>query len=170
MPIPNSLYFANKGKGKGKGQGAPPGEPFPSAKSAPRSLGSSGDSWALRPRPGSIFQHVVMRRRPFVVYNPGAVWVLSPCAGSPRISCTGRKERGMWHKILQANQDNPCFVDLEGVYPEPQGDQPPLSPATGDYRPIFHLSGFFPESSLGAALPSRGGATATRAHRPSLHQ
>ena len=50
-------------------------------------------------------------------------------------------------RILQANHGNPCFMDLHETYPEPQGDQPPLSLATGEHRPVFTYQDFLRNQS-----------------------
>ncbi|CAE7359053.1 unnamed protein product, partial [Symbiodinium sp. CCMP2592] len=57
--------------------------------------------------------------------------------------------RGHMSRIHLANRDNPCFMDLQEAHPEPQGDLPPLSPATGDHRPLFTFQDFLRNPSLG---------------------
>ncbi|CAE7194960.1 unnamed protein product [Symbiodinium sp. CCMP2592] len=57
--------------------------------------------------------------------------------------------RGHMSRIHLANRDNPCFMDLHKAHPEPQGDLPPLSPATGDHRPLFTFQDFLRNPSLG---------------------
>eukprot|EP00439_Symbiodinium_sp_Y106_P066988 s4464_g11.t1 len=115
--------------------------------------------------PWSIFQHVVMCRRPLCGLQSWARVGVIPIRRIAQDILHWAQRKGYVTKILQANQDNPCFVDLEGVYPEPQGDQPSLSPATGDYRPIFTFQDFLRNPSLGQHYragegPPRPGRTA----------
>ncbi|CAE7836995.1 ATJ20 [Symbiodinium sp. CCMP2592] len=190
-PEPKSVYFAKKGLGKGKGMGAPPEGPLPHTPAAPKSYAANVGApkvalWRLwlqmeralwftvrdldetTPRlvlPWTIFQHVVMSRRALCgLQSWGRVGVIFIRRVAQDILHWARR-RGHMTRIQMANNGNPCFMDLQEAHPEPQGDLPPLSPATGDHRPLFTFQDFLRNPGLGQHYrnnegPPRPGRTA----------
>ncbi|CAE7583712.1 unnamed protein product [Symbiodinium sp. CCMP2592] len=80
--------------------------------------------------PWTIFQHVVMCRRALCgLQSWGRVGVIFIRRVAQDILHWARR-RGHMTRIQMANSGNPCFMDLQEAHPEPQGDLPPLSPAT----------------------------------------
>ncbi|CAE7832522.1 xerD [Symbiodinium sp. CCMP2592] len=115
--------------------------------------------------PWTLFQHVVMCRRALCgLQSWGRVGVVFIRRVAQDILYWARR-RGHMSRIHIANQNNPCFMDLQAAHPEPQGDLPPLSPATGDHRPLFTFQDFLRNPSLGQHYrgnegPPRPGRTA----------
>ncbi|CAE7492834.1 GLT8D1, partial [Symbiodinium sp. CCMP2592] len=169
LPEPKSVYFAKKGLGKGKGMGALPEGPLPPTPATPKSY-ASGTSllwahhhrrlvafslWSTRPKgqlrrrlalPWTIL--VMCRRALCGLQSWGRVGVIFIRRVAQDILHWAHR-RGHMSRIHLANRDNPCFMDLQEAHPEPQGDLPPLSPATGDHRPLFTFQDFLRNPSLG---------------------
>ncbi|CAE7342193.1 unnamed protein product [Symbiodinium sp. CCMP2592] len=126
--------------------------------------------------PWSVFQHVVMCRRALCgLQSWGRVGVIVIRRIAQDILHWARR-KGYMSRIYAANQSNPCFMDLQEAYPEPQGDLPPLSPATGDHRTMFTYQDFLRNPSLGqdyraGERPPRPGRTDLPCIYPApLHQ
>ncbi|CAE7245307.1 unnamed protein product [Symbiodinium sp. CCMP2592] len=101
--------------------------------------------------PWTIFQHVVMCRRTLCGLQSwsrvGVIFIRRVAQDILHWAC----------RMQMANSGNPCFMDLQEAHPEPQGDLPPLSPATGDHRPLFTFQDFLRNPSLGQHYRSNEG-------------
>ncbi|CAE7250266.1 ATJ20 [Symbiodinium sp. CCMP2592] len=115
--------------------------------------------------PWTVFQHVLMCRRALCgLQSWGRVGVIFIRRVAQDILYWVRR-KGYLTRIQLANSGNPCFVDLQEAHPEPQGDLPPLSPATGNHRPLFTFQDYLRNPSLGQHYrnnegPPRPGRTA----------
>ncbi|CAE7232582.1 unnamed protein product [Symbiodinium sp. CCMP2592] len=125
--------------------------PLPPTPATPKSYAAPPPaSGGLQPLVDPKARGPTEESRPMAIVAPNgeALW-FSLCASLTSWSCAAGPYAGHMSRIHLANRDNPCFMDLHKAHPEPQGDLPPLSPATGDHRPLFTFQDFLRNPSLG---------------------